>query len=174
MKKIYCAGPLFNPKEQEEMAEIADALEKSGYAVFLPQRDGIELAKASQEIYDKGMSEHDANEELAKSIFIIDTHQVIKCDGLLLNMNGRVPDEGAMVEAGIAWALHKPIVIYKNDSRTILLGADNPLVVGLSAFQVANTMEEIVELFNNEFFGNKQEHLDWTHLDPDYIQYIDK
>ena len=28
MKKVYCAGPLFNQKEREEMADIAEALEQ--------------------------------------------------------------------------------------------------------------------------------------------------
>lgn len=42
--KIYCAGPLFNDKEKEEMTEIAVALEESGFGVFLPHRDGFEFA----------------------------------------------------------------------------------------------------------------------------------
>ena len=45
--KIYCAGPLFNPKEQEEMGQIASVLECKGYSVFLPQRDGLEFASSS-------------------------------------------------------------------------------------------------------------------------------
>ena len=46
--KIYCAGPLFNPIEQIEMANIASALEESGYKVFLPQRDGLELLNTKE------------------------------------------------------------------------------------------------------------------------------
>ena len=33
--KIYCAGPLFNPKEREEMSQIASVLEHAGYSAFL-------------------------------------------------------------------------------------------------------------------------------------------
>ena len=38
-QRIYCAGPLFNRPEREEMAEIARALEAAGFGVFLPHRD---------------------------------------------------------------------------------------------------------------------------------------
>jgi len=48
--RVYCAGPLFNEKEKEEMAEIAQALERHGFEVFLPQRDGLELSKCVQSL----------------------------------------------------------------------------------------------------------------------------
>mgnify|MGYP003981738111 CR=1 FL=1 len=49
----------------------------------------------------------------------------------MLNINGRVPNEGTVVEAGIAWNAGKKIVIYKTDLRTLLKGSDNPLLSGL-------------------------------------------
>ena len=66
-------------------------------------------------------------------------------------MNGRVPDEGAMVETGIAWAFEKPIVIYKNDSRSLLSGIDNPLVIGLSNFNLIDNIQKIPIKFNQLF-----------------------
>ncbi|MBM9519121.1 hypothetical protein JWG39_04725 [Desulforhopalus vacuolatus] len=47
--KIYCAGPLFNNKEREEMQEIADGLEANDFDVFLPHRDGFEFANLSDQ-----------------------------------------------------------------------------------------------------------------------------
>lgn len=169
-RKIYCAGPLFNPKEREEMAEIASALERADYEVFLPQRDGLEMARLSQELVDEGMPSDDANNLLLRAIFMIDTYHVSDSDGLVLNVNGRVPDEGAMVEAGIAWTLRKPIVIYKTDSRSALLGVDNPLVLGLSSFQTVSTPNDVVTLFNKHF-ANGYVRRDWVREDPEYKVY---
>lgn len=151
MKSIYCAGPLFNPKEREDMDLIASTLEKSGYKVFLPHRDGIEFAKLNSLFVEMGHSLDEANSISSKAIFFIDTFQVLENDGLVLNLNGRVPDEGAMVEAGIGWALGKPIVIYKNDSRSLLSGQDNPLVAGLSKFKIISNVEDLPDEFNRAF-----------------------
>ena len=155
-EKIYCAGPLFNPKEREEMAEIAKCLQNGGYRVFLPHKDGIELAALSQALLDSGCSVKDANELLSKAVFHIDAFHVADSDGLVLNLNGRVPDEGAMVEAGIAWALGKPVVIYKSDARSVLLGVDNPLVLGLSMFRVVTEVSAIVKMFDQLFTNDYQ------------------
>jgi len=149
--KIYCAGPLFNEKEREDMQDIAVTLENNGFEVFLPHRDGIELARISEILTKRGFSFDEANVILTRAIFCIDTYQISDSDGLILNMNGRVPDEGAMVEAGIAWTLGKPIVIYKNDARSLLLGQDNPLVVGLSKFKIINSLSEIPVEFDRIF-----------------------
>ncbi len=147
-KKIYCAGPLFNAKEKEEMQEIADALEKSGYDVFLPHRDGFEFANLTKKFEELGISDSDSKQILNHAIFTLDVFQVLVSDGLVLNINGRVPDEGAMVEAGIAWNAGKEIVIYKNDARTLIDGNDNPLLLGLSNFKVLNNICEIPDVFN--------------------------
>ena len=151
MKKIYCAGPLFNIKEKEEMAEIAIALENRGYKVFLPHRDGFEFANLSQSFCQLGISEKEANLLLNKAIFTLDVYQVLDSNGLILNINGRVPDEGAMVEAGIAWNAGKKVVIYKNDARTLINGSDNPLLLGLSNFLTVSNIDAIPDVFDNHF-----------------------
>jgi nucleoside 2-deoxyribosyltransferase len=147
--KIYCAGPLFNEKEKEEMLEIASTLENNGYDVFLPHRDGFEFANLLRVFKEKGHSENDAYRLLNKAIFILDVFQVIDSDGLILNINGRVPDEGAAVEAGIAWNAGKVVAIYKNDSRTLLNGSDNPLILGLAEFGTISKISDIPKAFDN-------------------------
>lgn len=146
-KKIYCAGPLFNRKEKEEMLEIAGLLEENDYDVFLPQRDGIEFAGLSQDLRKMDFTEKNINLLLSKAIFVLDVFQVLDSHGLVLNINGRVPDEGAMVEAGIAWNAGKKIVIYKDDHRTLINGNDNPLVLGLSNFITVSHIAEIPDIF---------------------------
>lgn len=151
MKKIYCAGPLFNAKEKEEMAEIAGVLENAEYQVFLPHRDGFEFAGLSTVFKELGLNDIETNDILNRAIFTLDVFQVLDSDGLILNINGRVPDEGAMVEAGIAWNAGKEVVIYKNDARTLLNGNDNPLLLGLSGFNTVDCIQAIPTAFNERF-----------------------
>lgn len=157
MKKIYCAGPLFNTKEKEEMREIATTLEASGFKVFLPHRDGFEFSNLWEVFNELGISEKDINNILNKAIFILDVFQVLDNDGLVLNINGRVPDEGAMVEAGIAWNSGRKVVIYKNDTRSLIKGNDNPLVLGLSNFITVNEIQKIPEVFGELFLEEYKE-----------------
>ncbi|MCD6393467.1 MAG: nucleoside 2-deoxyribosyltransferase [Planctomycetes bacterium] len=150
-RKVYCAGPLFNPKEREEMASIAEVLEESGYSVFLPQRDGLEFAELFPRLVKEGIGPKDTIQLLNMAIFSLDVYEVMDSDGLVLNMNGRVPDEGAMVEAGIAWSHGKAIVIFQNDDRSLLEGSSNPLATGLSNFQVASEYNQIPASFAAKF-----------------------
>ena len=146
--KVYCAGPLFNPAEREEMAAIAAALKNAGYSVFLPQEDGLEFAVLVPVLIDRGISMEEATKILNSAIFSLDVFEVMRCDGLVLNMNGRVPDEGAMVEAGIAWSHDKAVVIFKSDDRSLIYGSCNPLVMGLADFEFVGAYEEIPRSFD--------------------------
>jgi nucleoside 2-deoxyribosyltransferase len=150
-KKIYCAGPLFTAKEKEEMGQIARLLEKSGFRVFLPHRDGIQFASLLDSFIANGVPRPKAVEILNKAIFYLDVFQVLDSDGLILNMNGRVPDEGAIVEAGIAWQAGKTIVIYKDDARSLVDGNDNPLIMGLTGFKKLRDINEIPQVFKTHF-----------------------
>ncbi len=152
--KIYCAGPLFNPKEREDMEEIASVLEKNLFDVFLPHRDGLEFAHFYPIMLDRNKSHATASSVLKRAIFYLDIFHVLNSDGLILNMNGRVPDEGAMVEVGVGWSAGKAIVIFKNDVRSLIDGNDNPLVVGLSDFNVVSDKSDIPRCFR-ELFKDK-------------------
>ncbi len=120
-KRVYFAGPMFNQAEKDFNEEIVSVLEEYGYEVFLPQRDGIEAAQL------EGKSE----EELIKMIFDLDSDEVKKADILFMNLDGRVPDEGACVELGIAFGLGKRCYGFKTDTRSVELGLDlNPMISG--------------------------------------------
>lgn len=143
MKKIYCAGPLFNQIEKNEMKEISEHLKSHGFDTFLPQEDGLEYANLYEGFRKLNIEPEKADCVLRKAIFILDVFQILNSHGFVLNLNGRVPDEGAMVEAGIAWSSGKVIVTYKNDSRSLINGYDNPLVLGLTNFYKVNKIEDI-------------------------------
>ena len=154
--KIYCAGPLFNPAERQEMRLIAETLRKADYAAFLPQEDGLEFSKLFPAFLKRGVQPQEAQKLLNHAIFALDVFQVKDSNGLVLNMNGRVPDEGAMVEAGIAWSFSKPIVIFNSDDRSLLQGNHNPLILGLAHFETVQSYEDIPRAFDRKFeqFGD--------------------
>ena len=170
MVKIYCAGPLFNRKEKEEMAEIASILESHGYTVFLPQRDGLEFSGLFPEFVGLGISEDSARKILNKAIFALDVFEVLSSQGLVLNINGRVPDEGAMVEACVAWSAGKKIVIYKNDARTLMNGTDNPLLLGLADFEIVTVMDRLPSCFADPELNDTPEIIDATFLKSVYTK----
>ncbi len=119
--KVYFAAPLFNQAEKDYNLKITQVLEEYGYEVFLPQRDGIESSQL------EGKSE----EELIEMIFGLDEKNVMAADIIFMNLDGRVPDEGACVELGIAYASGKRCYGFKTDTRTVELGLDlNPMISG--------------------------------------------
>ena len=120
-KRVYFAGPMFNQAEKNLNLEVVKVLEENGYQVFLPQRDGIEAAKL------EGKTE----EELIKMIFELDAGEVEKADIIFMNLDGRVPDEGACVELGIAYGIGKRCYGFKTDTRSVEPDLDlNPMISG--------------------------------------------
>ena len=120
-KKVYFASPMFNHAEKEFNLRVAKVLEDYGYQVFLPQRDGIEAAKL------EGKTE----EEMIKMIFALDSTEVKKADIVFMNIDGRVPDEGACVELGMAYGIGKRCYGFKTDTHSVELGLDmNPMISG--------------------------------------------
>ena len=96
-KRVYFAGPLFNEAERAYNLKIVEILEAHGYEVFLPQRDGL----LAPELEGK------TEAEKIDMIFTKDTDEVLKADILFMMLDGRVPDEGACIELGIAYASGK-------------------------------------------------------------------
>jgi nucleoside 2-deoxyribosyltransferase len=144
MARVYCAGPLFNQPERREMQKIAAQLERAGHETFLPQRDGLELAQLEPIIAELA-EPHVASDALHRAIFSFDMFKLLSwSDGVVANFNGRVPDEGTVVEAAVAWHSGKALVIYKHDPRAPFEGHDNPMLTGLTDGRIVNEYAEIV------------------------------
>lgn len=92
---VYFAAPLFSAGERQFNEQLTHKIEALGYQVFLPQRDGAE----------RGAPPYDAmtGEEWSQAVFRLDVQQLLAADVLVFMLDGRVPDEGACVELGIAW-----------------------------------------------------------------------
>jgi nucleoside 2-deoxyribosyltransferase len=142
--RIYCAGPLFNPSERAEMEMLAEVLELSGFKTFLPHRDGFVFGAIVPDIVRAGYPLDAAQWMARQAIFALDVCQVLlSCDGTVVNLNGRVPDEGAVVEGAMAWTVGKAVVLFKDDARSKIDGLDNPLVAGLGGFRLVHRSEDL-------------------------------
>ena len=127
------------------MTEIAARLCESGFEVYLPHRDGMEFRHVLNELTARGWPAATAGRFLHAAIFALDVYQlVVECGSMVWNLNGRVPDEGAVSEAAMAWMLGKPLVAYKDDVRTKITGRDNPLLAGLVDFEMLVDKAHIV------------------------------
>lgn len=96
--RIFLAGSLFSEAEKAFNERLTTQLEVREFSVFMPQRDGVE----NWTPLDKNMPTAD----LRREMFAVDPNEILKADIFLFVLDGRVPDEGACVELGIAYS-HK-------------------------------------------------------------------
>ncbi len=126
------------------MNAIARVLEAAGFATFLPHRDGLEA-------YVLRMADMPTPKPLAgirsridMAIFSLDVYELLeRCAAVVCNLNGRVPDEGMIVEASLAYAAGRPLVLFKDDVRAPFSGYDNSMLTSLVKGRIINKMKEI-------------------------------
>ena len=155
MIKLYVTGGIFNHAERRELDEIAHYLELAGVNTYVPHRDGFEFVKLKPLFQRMGYSPEQAEMLLGKIIFCNDIFQVIALDGVVFNMNGRVPDDGATVEITTTWMAGNFTCIYKDDCRCLMEGIDNPLIDGLVDFTKVNDKEKIPGVVQDWFLTHK-------------------
>ena len=135
---VYCSGPMFSLGDKREQHGVAKSLEGAGFTTYLPQRDGIEVGRVMgllnhPMLEGTSIAEH-VMLQVRKWVFALDMFQLLeRCQSLVFNLDGRTPDDGSVVETAAAFTAGKPIVIYKTTPITMLAGADNPMVEGLSS-----------------------------------------
>ena len=152
--RVYCAGPLFNQSERDEMQAIADVLAQAGFGVYLPHRDGMEFRLIHRILVERGWEPAQAAHFLHAAIFALDVFQLaVQCDAVVWNLNGRVPDEGAVSEAAMAWTLGKPLIAYSDDVRSLIAGRRNPLLVGMVDFSTVDEIAAIPEMLSREILN---------------------
>jgi nucleoside 2-deoxyribosyltransferase len=136
---IYIAGPLFNEGERAFNSRLDEFLIGLGYRTFLPQREAGEAMK----LIDAG----EPAEVVRPRLFDLDWRNVQGCDLLLMLVDGRVPDEGACVELGMAFALGKPCVGFQTDSRRFARGYNNVMLDGCLR-GIAHEWDELPDLIS--------------------------
>ena len=140
--KVYFAGPLFNEAERKFNQNLTDRLEKSGFNVFLPQRDGVEKNKPPYDSMDP--------DKRRRAMFELDRDKILDSDIFLFVLDGRIPDEGACVELGIAYAQkyleesNRKLVGFHTDIRAAFLGSKLNPMVKVPLDYIANNEEDLI------------------------------
>ena len=140
-KKIYFAGPLFNSAELAFNKKLTSMLRSLGFDVFLPQESSSE----------DPINWNDAEKNPARIIFERDEEAILCSDILIFVLDGRVPDEGACVELGMAYMhkkLVKPeciIVGLKTDSRIAFASSPLNVMVQFPLDYLATTEEKLID-----------------------------
>lgn len=113
MKTIYLANPYGFSRQQNALLlpPFVEALSSLGLEVWEPfsrnNQPGIPFD--------------------AHAIGVADREDVAKADGFFAIVNGMPPDEGVMIELGMAIALNKPVFLFRDDFRTATDSGEYPL-----------------------------------------------
>ena len=144
MARVFCSGPLFNPPEKDEMRQISDILEAAGHATYLAQRDGLEELEVPPVVNGTSLDAIERTKIHHRAIFALDLFHLLDwADIVVANLNGRVPDEGTVVECALAWMKPLPLVLYKNDTRAPFDGFDNLMLTQLVMDGAVSSIAEI-------------------------------
>ena len=114
-KKIYLASPYgFSEHWKNKLLpDFIDILENMGLEVWEPFTRSEQIDKCKSGWAYK----------IARS----DLSDVQQCDAVFAIINGTPPDEGVMIELGVAIGLNKPIFLFRDDFRLCTDCEDYPL-----------------------------------------------
>jgi nucleoside 2-deoxyribosyltransferase len=141
---IYLAGPLFSEAERGFNLRLTQRLETCGFHVFLPQRDGVERDKPPYDMMTP--------EERRYAMFQLDRTRILDSDVFLFVLDGRVPDEGACVELGIAYCQkylqnnEKLLIGLHTDTRAAFIGGRLNPMVRVPLDHVVDDVESLLRL----------------------------
>ncbi|WP_337860793.1 nucleoside 2-deoxyribosyltransferase [Ferroplasma sp.] len=132
---FYISAPLFNEMEINFNEKVSSFIEKLGFSTYLPQRDGgeDEMLLKDPELWP----------ETSKKVFDRDVESLRASSALIMVMDGRVPDEGACVELGMAYALGKICIGFQTDTRRFATGQNNLMLDYCMSYKIAYNWEEL-------------------------------
>lgn len=114
-KIIYLASPYGFSQQQKSLLlpPLVQALESLEAEVWEPfaRNNQVDFSETG---WAYGVAQADLND-------------VKNCDGIFAVVNGTPPDEGVMVELGVAIALHKAIFLFRDDFRRCTDSEQYPL-----------------------------------------------
>ena len=148
-KRLYLANPYgFSKQTKNLLHEFIKIFEDLNIEVYEPfERTKNLIKKEGEWAYD-----------LAKSNF----NDLQKCDCIFAIVNGTPPDEGVMIELGIAIALKKDIFLFRDDFRSCSDSNEYPLnlmlFLGLPRKNWKNYYFESLQ----DIKSNKKGFVEWT------------
>jgi nucleoside 2-deoxyribosyltransferase len=143
---LFLSGPMNSMADINGQMAIRAALAPK-FDVYLAPIDGVEIRTLIEMIADPAL----LSDLFLRAALLVqqigwahEVYQLLSADALVLNMDGRVPDEGAIVEATTAYMAGKPVVIYKDSAVTFWDFFDNPMVAALdSTWQVIRDLKKL-------------------------------
>ena len=134
-KRLYLAGPLFSESELDFNKSLKRKL-KPYFKIYLPQEDGGHMLT----LIKNGMDP----KKVSKDVFNKDIKAINKCDYLLIILNGKLIDEGAAFELGIAYNLEKICIGLQTDLRYLYPNYMNPMISN-SLSRIFSSIDELVK-----------------------------
>lgn len=136
--RAYYAAGLFNEGERQFNLKVKRMLDELGFETWFPQED----AGFIEDYLAQGMT----LEEARHHIFEQNLEAVRAADVLIFNLDGRVPDEGACIEAGVAFGWDKRLIGLQTDFRAVEPGGNNLMIDGVLQYEIAKSVEELREM----------------------------
>jgi len=138
--RAYYAAGLFNEGERTFNSRVKAMLDELGFETWFPQEDAGFL----EDYMDQGMTLAQARHH----IFEMNRTAVERADVLIFNLDGRVPDEGACIEAGYAHGRGIRCIGLQTDFRAVEPGGNNLMIDGILDYQVAGSIDALREMLD--------------------------
>ena len=148
-KKLYLANPYgFSKQTKSLLNEFIDIFNDLNIEVYEPfERTKQIIQKKDNWAYN-----------LAESNF----HDLKKCDCIFAIVNGTPPDEGVMIELGIAIALKKKIFLFRDDFRNCSDSNQYPLNLMLFLGLPKDNWEKYYFESLQDIKSNKKRFVEWA------------
>jgi len=158
--RVYLAGPMFSKGEKWEQDELGEALAHAGIECHQPHTQGIEVKKLMDFLKDPHVATTlpgvntpgvaQVVEWISRSVAALDFYQAVEgCDCVVLNLDGRVPDEGSLVEATAAWYAGNPVIGFKTTPIAEFGFNNNPMIEALLQWTTpVGSFDEIADVVN--------------------------
>ena len=148
-KKLYLASPYgFSKQTKKLLHEFIDIFNDLNIEVYEPfERTKNLIQKEGEWAYG-----------LARSNF----NDLIECDCIFAIVNGTPPDEGVMIELGIAIALKKEIFLFRDDFRNCSDSDQYPLNLMLFLGLPKDNWEKYYFESLEDITSNKKGFVEWA------------
>ena len=148
-KKLYLANPYgFSKQTKTLLNEFIEIFNDLNVEVFEPFERAKPLTQQESEwAYD-----------VARSNF----NDLKKCDCIFAIVNGNPPDEGVMIELGIAIALNKEIFLFRDDFRNCSDSDQYPLNLMLFLGLPKDDWEKYYFESLHDIKSNKKRFVEWA------------
>jgi len=148
-KKLYLANPYgFSKQSKKLLYEFINIFNDLNIEVYEP------FARTKNIIQKEG--------EWAYDLAINNFNDLKKCDCIFAIVNGTPPDEGVMIELGIAIALKKKIFLFRDDFRNCSDSDQYPLNLMLFLGLPKDDWEKYYFESLQDIKSNKKRFVEWA------------